>query len=158
MTSSNLPAVVADLQARVESLYAQKVSLEQEVAVLRAMPPVVLQRPPRPGLVMRGLMRLWPRLRRRFHLRVIRESGLFDARWYHEAYPDVAAAGGDAALHFLTHGGPDRRDPGPHFDTGHYLRLYPDIAAMEINPLVHYVMAGRSEERSIRPGMPHGGW
>lgn len=152
-----MPEAVAALQARVESLYAAKSSLEQEVFRLRNAPPLVMTCPPRPGLARRLLLRLSPRLRRRRNLELIRSCGLFDAGWYCARYGDVAEAGLDPVAHYLDHGAREKRDPGPHFDTAHYLHLYPDIAAGGINPLVHYILAGRAEQRSIRPGMAHGG-
>jgi hypothetical protein len=153
----DMPEAMADLQSRVETLYAAKTTLEQELSRLRNAPPLVICCPPRPALPTRLALRLLPRLRRRRNLELIRQCGLFDPEWYRAAYPDVAAAGLDPAAHFLDHGARERRDPGPHFDTAHYLHLYPDIAAGALNPLVHYVIAGRAEQRSIRPGMPHGG-
>ena len=153
----DLPEALAVLQARVEALYAAKISLEQEVNHLRTQPPVVMTRVARPNVITRLLLRLLPPLRRHRHLRLIRESGLFDADWYRATYPDVARSGADPAEHFLAHGAREKRDPGPHFDVAHYLHLYPDIEAQNINPLVHYVVSGREEQRSIRPGMLHGG-
>ena len=146
--------MVAALQARVEALYLECRELRRQVQALRAAQPVLGVRPRPPSLPVRLAMRLLPGLRRRHHLRMIRESGLFDPDWYLASYPDVAAAGLDPALHFLLHGAAERRNPGPHFDTGHYLDLYPDIAGSGLNPLVHYLLAGWAEGRSIRPGMP----
>lgn len=154
---ADLPEVVADMQRRIERLYAAKTALEQELSLLRAQPPVIMVSRPRPSLVTRVLMRVFPGLRRRRDGRVLRESGLFDADWYLRSYPDVARAGFDPVAHFLAHGARERRNPGPHFDTAHYLHLYPDIAQGGYNPLVHYVLSGRAEGRSIHPGMPHGG-
>jgi hypothetical protein len=153
---AEIPEAVAELQARVEALYATNTTLEMELVQLRARPPLVMTRPARPGVLARLLARVFPGFRRRRDLGLIRESGFFEAEWYLSTYADVAGAGVDPAVHFLMHGNREMRDPGPHFDTGHYLRMYPDIAKLGINPLVHYVMAGRAEGRSIHPGMPHG--
>lgn len=148
------PDTVETLQARVEALYLESRTLHRKVRRLQAVQPVLGLRPRTPSPVMRLAMRLMPGLRRRHHLRTIRESGLFDGDWYLAAYPDVAAAGLDPAVHFLSHGADERRNPGPFFDTAHYLALYPDIAESGLNPLVHYLQAGWAEGRSIRPGMP----
>lgn len=86
------------------------------------------------------------RLRRR-----IMESGLFDADWYLRAYPDVARAGVDPLMHYLTHGAVDRRSPGARFDAAWYLAAYPDIAAAGLNPLLHYLRHGAAEGRMARP-------
>lgn len=153
--SADLPETMAKLQARIEALYTDKTTLEQELQQLRAQPPLVMVRPPRANALVRLAMRLVPRLRRRRDIKVIRECALFDAKWYLKTYPDVAKGGVDPAAHFATFALRERRNPGPHFDTAHYLHLYPDIEQNEINPLVHYVMAGNAEGRSIRPEMPH---
>ena len=83
------------------------------------------------------------------------ESGLFDARWYLERYPDVASAGIDPLVHYLTAGGFEGRVPHPDFDGAFYLASNPDVAAAGVNPLVHYVTAGRAEGRAaFAPGTP----
>jgi len=77
-------------------------------------------------------------------------SGLFDARWYLDHHPDVAAAGFPPLLHYLAHGWQEGRSIGPDFDAEWYLRRYPDIAGA--NPLLHYIDHGRAEGRSpLRP-------
>ena len=145
-----LPPGVGLIQSRLEQLYVSHCALEAEVVRLRATQPVVMVRPPRPGHLKRLLMRISGRLRRRHHLMLIRQCGLFDPDWYLARNRDVSEAG-------LDHGARDLRDPGPHFDTAHYLHLYPDIAGSGMNPLLHYIRAGHAEARSIRPGMAHGG-
>jgi len=154
--ASHLPDAMLQLQNTVEMLFLEKKALEQDLSDLRATQPVVMFGLPRPSLVMRGVLRASARLRRRYHLSLIRECGLFDADWYLRRYPDIAATESDPAQHFLDHGGTEGRDPGPYFDTKHYLHLYPDIAQNRMNPLLHYIVAGFAERRSIRPGMPHG--
>ncbi|MFC3119983.1 hypothetical protein ACFOHS_23100 [Jhaorihella thermophila] len=112
------PDTVETLQARVEALYLESRTLHREVRRLQAVQPVLGLRPRTPSPVMRLAMRLMPGLRRRHHLRMIRESGLFDGDWYLAAYPDVAAAGLDPAVHFLLHGAEERRNPGAAFRHG----------------------------------------
>ena len=80
-------------------------------------------------------------------LRIIRKSEFFDAEWYRTIYPDVAAARIDPALHYLTHGAREGRDPSPSFSTRAYLQLNPDVCAARLNPLLHYEMHGRREGR-----------
>lgn len=82
------------------------------------------------------------------HLQVI-ESGLFDARWYLERYPDIAAANLDPLEHFLGHGGAEGRSPGPRFDTRWYVDAYPDVSASGLNPLVHFIRHGQGRAGSI---------
>lgn len=81
-------------------------------------------------------------------------SDFFDARWYLRAYPDVAAAGYPPAMHYVTHGAREGRDPGPRFSTSAYLERYPDVAASGLNPLIHYLRFGAPENRVIDPARP----
>ncbi len=76
-------------------------------------------------------------------------------RVYYEAnYPDIAAAGRDAAEHYTTTGWREGRNPNAWFDTLHYLSANPDVREAGINPLLHYLRQGQSEGRQA---MPHGG-
>jgi Methyltransferase domain len=76
-------------------------------------------------------------------------SQLFDSRWYLKTYPDVAAAGIDPAMHYLSVGAAEGRDPGPRFSTQAYLRRYSDVAVTGENPLLHYLRSGTNEGRDI---------
>ena len=80
-------------------------------------------------------------------LNIIRNSLFFDAGYYLERNPDVGASGMDPALHYLVHGGLERRDPGPFFSTEAYLAQYRDVAEAGLNALLHYETHGRSENR-----------
>jgi hypothetical protein len=80
-------------------------------------------------------------------LDAIRNSLFFNSEHYLETNPDVRAAGLDAALHYLVHGGREGRDPGPFFSTKAYLARYPDVAEAEVNPLLHYETQGRRQNR-----------
>ena len=81
----------------------------------------------------------------------IAASDLFDAAWYLDAYPDVAATGIDPLLHYVLHGASERRDPSEFFSTDHYLRSNPDVVDSPFNPLVHYVLHGIAEGRAASP-------
>ena len=80
-------------------------------------------------------------------LEAIRNSLFFNSAHYLETNPDVRAAGLDAALHYLVHGGREGRDPGPFFSTKAYLARYPDVAEAEVNALLHYETQGRRQNR-----------
>ncbi|MBN2577681.1 MAG: sulfotransferase [Pirellulales bacterium] len=73
----------------------------------------------------------------------------FDAAWYKEQYPDVAAAGADPVRHYTNVGWIEGRNPGPLFDNDWYLRQYPDVPG--INPLAHYLCYGMAEGRAPHP-------
>jgi lipopolysaccharide biosynthesis protein/GT2 family glycosyltransferase len=83
----------------------------------------------------------------RDELALLASSPLFDRDWYLDRYPDVREADMDPALHYLTLGASEGRDPSAAFDTQRYLAEYPDIAGTGLNPLVHYLRHGASEGR-----------
>jgi hypothetical protein len=80
-------------------------------------------------------------------LDAIRNSLFFNSEHYLETNSDVRAAGLDAALHYLVHGGREGRDPGPFFSTKAYLARYPDVAEADVNALLHYETQGRRQNR-----------
>jgi GT2 family glycosyltransferase/glycosyltransferase involved in cell wall biosynthesis len=85
-------------------------------------------------------MRGWPAAAAR-SAEVVTDSGLFDAQSYLRWNPDVAQAGVDPLLHFLTVGGREGRRPHVLFDCTYYTAHCPTLAADE-NPLVHYLQRG----------------
>jgi len=72
----------------------------------------------------------------------ITRSRLFDALWYLDHYPDVAAAGEDPLWHYLMHGAGEGREPHPLFDSQWYAGQAGDLAGSGLSPLGHYVMQG----------------
>jgi hypothetical protein len=79
---------------------------------------------------------------------LILASGLFDPVFYISQYPDVAAAGFDPALHYLTWGSREGRRPNLFFDSLWYSDRNPNAAGM--NPLVHYIRDGQREGRAAQ--------
>lgn len=77
----------------------------------------------------------------------VRQSGLFDRRWYLNEYPDIAAADVDPLLHYMEHGWREARNPNSLFDTAWYLDQYPDVGDADYNPLLHYIRHGAGERR-----------
>lgn len=75
----------------------------------------------------------------------------FDADWYLQRYPDVAASGMDPELHFLHHGAAEGRLPNPYFDTHWYLYSYPDVVSSGMPAGLHYVLHGAAEGRQTEP-------
>ncbi len=148
--------------ARLAHLTAERAQLADSLVWQAAAPlrrferavPVGLRRRARAALRLAAwtvTLRLRRQLRRRAetlrHLQLLAASDLFDAGWYTARFADVAASGMDPALHYLRHGGPERRPPGPRFDPARYLADYPDIAAAGIDPLLHYLTTGAAEGR-----------
>lgn len=79
--------------------------------------------------------------------RAIAKSPLFDAKWYLEHNPDVAAAKADPVEHYLTIGWKEDRPTTPYFDGKAYLQMYPDVAEADRNPLAHWLLHGQFEDR-----------
>ena len=71
----------------------------------------------------------------------------FDATWYLERYPELAAEHVDPFTHFTVFGLKERRAPNPYFDPAWYLDLYPDVAEDGCDPLQHYAHFGIHEDR-----------
>jgi glycosyltransferase involved in cell wall biosynthesis len=63
---------------------------------------------------------------------------VFDAAFYLEANPDVAAGGADPFEHFLIFGTAEGRDPAPDFDVKFYTKRYGAVLEGQ-NPLLHYL-------------------
>lgn len=78
-------------------------------------------------------------------------SGLFDAEWYVNKYPDVRLSGLNPLRHYLRIGYGLDRDPGPKFCGSAYLSANPDVLAADISPLLHYINNGIKEGRTQRP-------
>lgn len=76
---------------------------------------------------------------------------MFDAGWYLEAYPDVAARKVDPLEHYIRHGAREGRDPNRLFSSSWYLASNPDVTASGLNPLVHFILRGAKEGRSPGP-------
>ena len=85
-------------------------------------------------------------------------DALFDADYYRESNPDVAASRWPPRVHYLLFGGPEGRNPHPLFDVSYYLSRYPDVRKSRINPLFHYVLFGAAEGRSTYPSFAAGAY
>ncbi|MEX2256572.1 MAG: class I SAM-dependent methyltransferase [Acidimicrobiia bacterium] len=71
-----------------------------------------------------------------------RLASVFDAEYYLDRYPDVAAARVDPLEHYRSSGWTEGRDPSALFWTDWYLRRYRDVAALGRNPLEHHLEQG----------------
>jgi FkbM family methyltransferase len=82
--------------------------------------------------------------------RVIKSSGMFDATWYAQTYPDVLLTRLAPLWHYVCIGAFNGYKPNSDFDSKWYLSQYPDVSAAGINPLVHYIVAGQFESRRVQ--------
>jgi hypothetical protein len=78
-------------------------------------------------------------------------SGLFDAQFYFDEYPDARQSGVGPLEHYCDRGWKEGRKPNPYFDGVWYMSRYPDVATAGVNPLLHYVRHGDREGRCPRP-------
>jgi glycosyltransferase involved in cell wall biosynthesis len=62
----------------------------------------------------------------------------FDAEYYLQTYPDIAAASVDPFEHFVFHGYKEGRNPSAQFDTKFYVQRY-FKGKTDQNPLLHYL-------------------
>lgn len=83
-----------------------------------------------------------------YRLALLEESEWFDSNWYLEQYPDVGAAGFNAAEHYLHFGAAEGRQPGPLFDEGYYLSQLTE-ALDQPSGFLHYLTEG--EKSGLKP-------
>jgi GT2 family glycosyltransferase len=127
-------ALQAELTATRRHLQEAVDSLATRHAVLSASKPRI---------------KLFQRLSR-FHRRLqyLRQSIFFDPDWYVRKYEDIGE-GVDPAVHYLTMGRKEGRDPGPVFSTAGYLEANPDVVDTNYDPLVHFERYGKYEGRQM---------
>ena len=78
-------------------------------------------------------------------------SPSFDAEYYRQANPDVAAAPIQPLLHFLLFGAAEGRNINALFDASGYRQHYPDVAAAGVDPAFHFTVFGWREGRDPSP-------
>jgi hypothetical protein len=83
--------------------------------------------------------------------RLLERWKYFDAAFYSERYPDVAAARMHPFAHYLLHGAAEGRKPNPWFDPDCYLDRYPEARKRGGDPFVDYLAQGRREGASPHP-------
>ena len=80
-------------------------------------------------------------------IEIVKNSPLFDAKWYLAQNPDVKAKKIGAAKHYVKYGWKEGRNPSPDFDTEEYLAEYPELEEKNWCPLFHYIL----EHKELRP-------
>ena len=96
--------------------------------------------------------RIGPRMSRDEVIRLVRDSGLFDAAYYLKVNPEISKDGVDPLEHWVDHGYREWRNPSENFDLEFYTRLMPPQYP---NPLVHYIVEGRARGLpTVRPSVP----
>lgn len=82
---------------------------------------------------------------------IIKESGLFDEKWYLQNYPHVKYFKINPIAHYLLTWKNDMCDPNSYFSTKSYYLFYDDVQSSGMNPLVHYIKIGKNQGRQIFP-------
>ncbi len=77
---------------------------------------------------------------------IIKNSKLFDAKWYSNEYGIKKK---DAAVHYLKYGYKLGYNPSLAFDGEKYNAIYSDVKSEQINPLLHYEVYGKFENRMV---------
>jgi O-antigen biosynthesis protein len=167
MTRRDLEARVARqreelrfLTARAEELRKELARQADEVGAIRGSMTWRLTAPVRKLKV--PLLALRARLRNRAsasgadgipgvaeQVRALRQSPLFDSKWYAARFPECGGAD-KAAEHYVTEGAFTGNDPGPDFDTVGYYDRNADVAASAWPALSHYLFHGRAEGRTFK--------
>ena len=81
----------------------------------------------------------------------IKESLLFDSKYYIEKYPDIKKKSINPILDYIFHGYKEGKNPSSKFDGEYYLKKYVAIEKAEMNPLIHYLLYGQYENRQCKP-------
>lgn len=97
------------------------------------------------GAARRALDRLAGREDR--EIREVLATGIFDAEYYRERYPDVRESGLRPEVHYVRHGAREGRMASSFFDGNYYLRHNRDVARGGFNPLLHFSTHGWRESR-----------
>ena len=92
-------------------------------------------------------LRQWQNIKNRIYASRIIKSGLFDESWYLAQNPDVANAGKDSLIHYLSSGIWEGRSPAKGFDPWNYLLRHQDIAASGLEPFYEYARYGQFVNR-----------
>ena len=82
-------------------------------------------------------------------IKLIKESGLFDVKYYLANNADVKNEGINPIQHYCTNGWSEGRNPSSKFDTKNYLAANNDVKKSGINPLFHYIKYGKTEGRQL---------
>ena len=140
--SQPLPGIAVIVpRSRTEKLLLKKIVINW----LSVIPSLIIH-----AITLKGFRLTWIWIKLYTKIRLIRNSSLFDEKYYLKNNPDVKASGISPKKHYLLFGGFEGRKPSEQFDSAFYLEKYPDVKENGINPLVHYLKYGCGEGRLIK--------
>jgi len=144
---------IASLKARLQNADAKQPASQVPASHFATKPKVRRMRAVAAAPVPGAYTRLMRWLRFVLNPRMMRPRSafrrLFDAKYYLESYPDVAASGVDPFWHFVRRGAFEGRNPCPLFDTNFYLSQCP--RPPKVNALSDYLARGDAEGRRPHP-------
>lgn len=82
-------------------------------------------------------------------IKIIVNSGLFDADWYVKEYPDVGIVNIPPFDHYIKIGRLLGRRPFRDFDPEMYLTIHEDVRRAGVDPFLHYAKSGHREGRKL---------
>lgn len=82
------------------------------------------------------------------NLKIIKDSQLFDEKFYLNKYPQIAKSNMDPISHYVKYGHKEGRDPRSDFSTNEYKNKF--LTDDTWNPFTHYILIGRYEEFESR--------
>jgi len=151
---ADIEKLTTEMDARTENMSAITADLSNTSETASNRANITLALSAARGRMASALSRGWlsPQGRAiRSHAETLRKSPLFDAHWYLNTYPDVAAFKNGPYIHYLTNGTFEGRDPGPRFSTMDYYLANQDIVGKGMCALLHYERHGRAEGRCLSP-------
>jgi len=105
----------------------QKITLlEEELAIVKSSRTWAMTRPFR---------KVYRFVQRYTLVRDVKQSELFDEKWYSKTYQDVAQSKYSAAYHYCNFGWKEGRDPSKNFSTTQYLLNHPQLIFRNMNPI-----------------------
>ena len=79
--------------------------------------------------------------------KIIKNSGLFDEKYYLLTYEDVRKSDINPLKHYIKNGWKEGRNPSANFDTNKYLEKYPELRDKNICPLIDKIINDRNTKK-----------
>lgn len=79
--------------------------------------------------------------------KIIKNSGLFDEKYYLLTYDDARFLDMNSIKHYIKYGWKEGKNPSSNFNTNLYLEKYPDLKDKNICPLMHKILEDRKIKR-----------